>query len=195
MVSVEQRINIKFCVPLEKSATETFEMLKHVYRSETLSRMQAFECRRRFREGRESAEDDECCRHPVISRTNENIKKVSAAVCANRQQTIYQIAESVGISEATCQRIQTKDLNMHKVCQHIVPRMLNVDQKVSQLEMAGESRLLTKILLYSAELLLETRNAVFYTIRRPREHRHCGNHHNLHRSRNSSKIALKERLC
>lgn len=113
-------------------------MLKHVYGSETLSRTQAFEWHRRFREGRESAEDDERSGRPVTSRTDENIKKVSAAVRANRQQTICQIAESVGISEATCQRILTKDLNMHRVCQHIVPRMLSEDQKGIRMEMAGD---------------------------------------------------------
>ncbi|GFS84930.1 hypothetical protein TNCV_1305451 [Trichonephila clavipes] len=67
---------------------------------------------RRFREGRENVEDDkrsgrpqslplDVCRAP---HTAENIEKVPAVVRENRPQTI---AESVGISEATCQWILT----------------------------------------------------------------------------------------
>ncbi|GFW71354.1 DUF1758 domain-containing protein [Trichonephila clavipes] len=59
MVSVEHIINIKFCVRLGKSATETYEMLKHVYNSDILSRTQAFEWHRCFRKGKESVEEDE----------------------------------------------------------------------------------------------------------------------------------------
>ncbi|XP_035214798.1 protein GVQW3-like [Stegodyphus dumicola] len=113
-------------------------MLKHVYGSEMLSRVQAFEWHHRFRKGRECAKDDECGGHPMTSRTNENIKNVSVAVRVSRQQTICQIAESVGISEATHHRILTKDLNMHRVCQHVIPHMLNVDQKGIRMEMPGD---------------------------------------------------------
>ncbi|XP_035232093.1 protein GVQW3-like [Stegodyphus dumicola] len=100
--------------------------------------MQAFEWHRCFREGRESAKDYECCGRPMTSHTDENMKKVSAVVHAKRQQIICQIAESVGISETTCQQILTKDLNMHRVCQHIIPRMLNVDQNGIRMEMVED---------------------------------------------------------
>ncbi|GFV15754.1 hypothetical protein TNCV_987371 [Trichonephila clavipes] len=40
------------------SATETYEMLKHMYSSDTLSRMQDFEWYRHFRAGGESVEDN-----------------------------------------------------------------------------------------------------------------------------------------
>ncbi|XP_035224315.1 protein GVQW3-like [Stegodyphus dumicola] len=138
MASVELRINIRFCVRLGKSATETSEMLNHVYESETLSKAQTFEQHCHFREGRERAKDNECWGHPVTLYTNENIKKVFVGVHANRQQTISQIAESVGYPETTCQWILTKDLNMHRVGQHIFPLMLNIDQKGIQREVAGD---------------------------------------------------------
>ena len=35
-VSVEQRVNVKFCVKLGKSATETYDLLKKVYGDECL---------------------------------------------------------------------------------------------------------------------------------------------------------------
>jgi len=42
-VNVEQRVNVKFCVKLGKSATETYDLLKKVYGDECLSRTQVFE--------------------------------------------------------------------------------------------------------------------------------------------------------
>ncbi|GFY06108.1 hypothetical protein TNCV_3107871 [Trichonephila clavipes] len=47
---------------------------------------------RHIREGNDCFEDDKCSGHPHISRTAENIKKVSMAVRKNRLQTT---AESV----------------------------------------------------------------------------------------------------
>ncbi|GFT92923.1 DUF4817 domain-containing protein [Trichonephila clavipes] len=67
------------------------------------------------------------------SRTAENIEKVSAVVRKNRLQTI---AESVEISSPTWQWILIKDLNMHRVCQHIIPRMLN-DQSADEVKSAS----------------------------------------------------------
>lgn len=54
----EQRVAIKFCVKLGKSATETFEMLKTAYREGALSRSRSFEWHKRFKMGRETTEDD-----------------------------------------------------------------------------------------------------------------------------------------
>ncbi|GFX52660.1 HTH_48 domain-containing protein [Trichonephila clavipes] len=56
----------------------------------------------RIKEDSDSVEDNECSGRPQTSRTAENVDDVSAAVRKNRLQTIEQIAESVGISEATC---------------------------------------------------------------------------------------------
>ncbi|GFV56263.1 hypothetical protein TNCV_106191 [Trichonephila clavipes] len=83
--------------------------------------MQAFDWHRRFREGRESVEDDKRSGRPQTSHTTENIENISAVDRKNRLQTI---AESVVISSATCQWILNKDLNIHRGRQHIVPRKL-----------------------------------------------------------------------
>ena len=58
-VNVEQRVNVKFCVKLGKSATETYDLLKKVYGDECLFRTQVFECFKRFKEGREEIGDDQ----------------------------------------------------------------------------------------------------------------------------------------
>ncbi|GFS75052.1 uncharacterized protein TNCV_1396951 [Trichonephila clavipes] len=93
--------------------------------------MQAFEWHRRLRESRESVEDDKYSGFPQTFRTAENTKNVSVAVRKNMLQTI------VGISSATCERISTKDLSMHKVCRHIVLYMLNEDQYADEVKSAS----------------------------------------------------------
>jgi len=52
-VNVEQRVNVKLCVKLGKSATETYDLLKKVYGDELLSRTQVFKWFKRLKEGRE----------------------------------------------------------------------------------------------------------------------------------------------
>ncbi|PSN29628.1 hypothetical protein C0J52_28063 [Blattella germanica] len=54
---LEQRANI--CVKLQKSATETYEMLKEAYWNKAMSRTRCFELHSRFKNGRTSLEIDE----------------------------------------------------------------------------------------------------------------------------------------
>ena len=53
----EQRVVIKLCVTLNKTVSETFDMLHTAYRDDTLSRSRTFEWHRRFKAGREVTED------------------------------------------------------------------------------------------------------------------------------------------
>jgi len=54
--NIEQRHAIKFCVKLNKSATETFASLTEAYGDATLSRTMVFKWHRAFKEGRENFE-------------------------------------------------------------------------------------------------------------------------------------------
>jgi len=73
-VSVEQHINVNFCVELGKSATETYDLLKKVYGDECLSCTEVFEW---FKDGREETGDDHCPGRPSTSKTDANIEKKS----------------------------------------------------------------------------------------------------------------------
>jgi len=55
----EQRINMKFCFKLQKSAKETHEMLKLVYSDAAVTMKTVYNCFERFRNGCESVEDEE----------------------------------------------------------------------------------------------------------------------------------------
>ena len=79
-VKVEQRVNVKFCVKLGKSATETYDLLKKVYGGECLSRTQVFEWFKRFKEGREEIGDDQRAGCPSTLKTDANIEKVGEII-------------------------------------------------------------------------------------------------------------------
>jgi len=54
--NIEQRYAIKFCVKLNKSATETFASLTEAYGDVSLSRTMFFKLHKTFKEGRENVE-------------------------------------------------------------------------------------------------------------------------------------------
>ena len=56
--NIEQRYAIKFCVKLNKSATETFASLTEAYGDATLSRTMVFKWHKAFKAGRENVEDN-----------------------------------------------------------------------------------------------------------------------------------------
>jgi hypothetical protein len=57
--NIEQHVYIKFCVKLDKSATETFKMLREAFGEHSLSETVVFEWHSRFKAGQVSDEDDE----------------------------------------------------------------------------------------------------------------------------------------
>ena len=71
-----ERVNVKFCVKLGKSATETYDLLKKVYDDECLSRTQVFEWFKRFKEGREEIGDDQRPGRPAHQKQMLTSKKL-----------------------------------------------------------------------------------------------------------------------
>jgi hypothetical protein len=56
--NLEQRINIKFCVKIVKSTSETLALLTVAYGEYTMKKSNVFEWQRQFKEGREDVQDD-----------------------------------------------------------------------------------------------------------------------------------------
>ncbi|UYV70762.1 K02A2.6-like [Cordylochernes scorpioides] len=69
---LKQRICIEFCVKLQISATETFEMLNKAFPNDAPKRTTVFEWHSRFKAGRISIEDDPRQGCPKFQRTDEN---------------------------------------------------------------------------------------------------------------------------
>ena len=71
--TLEERYAIKFCFKLGRNATETYGMLQTAFGASCMNRASIFEWHKRFKEGRESARDDERCVRSKDVRTPELI--------------------------------------------------------------------------------------------------------------------------
>ncbi|GBN31974.1 hypothetical protein AVEN_174299-1 [Araneus ventricosus] len=76
---MEQRVNIKFCFKLGRTATETHEILVKVG---ALSKKCVFEWFKRFRDGKENAKDEPRSGRPPTSTTPDNIERVRRMIDA-----------------------------------------------------------------------------------------------------------------
>ena len=75
-MSFEQRANIKFCIKICKTFTETFELMNKVYGDDCLSRARVHEWFTRFRDGHEDINDDEHMGRPKSVTTENSIENV-----------------------------------------------------------------------------------------------------------------------
>jgi [histone H3]-lysine36 N-dimethyltransferase SETMAR len=137
-ISVQQRVNVKFCLKLGKTATECHETLKTVYGSDCLSRTQIFEWYKRFKDGRESFEDDERSGRPRTSITDSNVEKVKEVIRKDRRLGVRAIAELTHINRESVRRILVEELDMKKVCAKMVPRLLTPEQKECRMNISAD---------------------------------------------------------
>ena len=91
--NIEQRYAIKFCVKLNKSATEIFASLTEAYGDATLSRTMVFKWHKAFKEGRENVEDDPRSGRPISSTNDQNVEVVRAVMAEDRRLSVRMIAE------------------------------------------------------------------------------------------------------
>lgn len=94
-------MNIKFLVKLGKSGREIFEMLERVYGESAMKRRTVYKWVDRFRNRRESVDDDARENRPSTSRVDENIKRVHDLVMSDRRITTSMIAAKLGISKGS----------------------------------------------------------------------------------------------
>lgn len=138
MAAVEQRSNIKFCVLLKKTPKETQQMLREAYGEGAMKKTHVYKWHKRYTDGRISIQDDPREGRPAKSRSEENIALVRDIIRKDRRQCIKVVAQEAGISVGSCHAILTGNLGMHRVCQHIVPRMLTADQAQQRQEVCGD---------------------------------------------------------
>ena len=136
---MEQRINIKFCVKLQKTATETLAMLKMAYGEDNcMSRNRVFQWHRRFSEGREDVHDDPRSGRPTTESTDDNVARVRQVVRQDRRLTIRMIALELDMNREVVRKILTETLNMRKVSAKIVPRILTAEQKQARMDTCND---------------------------------------------------------
>jgi hypothetical protein len=108
----EQRVCIKFCVKLGRNGAKTFEMFRTAFREQCLCRARTFEWHKRFKEGRDSVDDNPQSGRLTTSKTDDCVARVRELIRANQRLTICKLFVEVGVSYGTCQAILTRDLNI-----------------------------------------------------------------------------------
>jgi hypothetical protein len=74
----EQRICIKFCFKLSKTAAETHKMLEKEFGNNAIGLTKTYEWFMRFKNGRLPVDDDDRSGRPLTGTTTENAAKVPA---------------------------------------------------------------------------------------------------------------------
>jgi ribosome maturation factor RimP len=135
---LEQRINIKFCAKLGKSASETLQMLTEAYETDSMKKSSVFEWHKRFKEGWDDVKDDEGIGRLKIHWTDENVEKVQKLVRSDRRLSARMTAEELNLARETVRKILTEDLGMGKVSAKMVSRILSDDQKQWRLDVCSD---------------------------------------------------------
>ena len=111
-------------------------MLRTAFGEQCLSRACIFEWHKRFKEVRDSVDDNPRSGRPTTSKTDDCVARVRELIRANQRLTIHELSVEVGVSYGTCQAILTQDLNMRRVAAKFVPRILTAEQKEGRLFVA-----------------------------------------------------------
>jgi hypothetical protein len=118
--SLEQRINIKFCVKIVKSASERLALLTVAYGEYTLKKSSVFEWHRQFKKGRD-VQDDPRSGQAKTQRTDANVDRIRTLVHSNQRVGVIVIAEKLNMNRESVQQIVKKDLGMRKFSAKMVP--------------------------------------------------------------------------
>ncbi|VEN38465.1 unnamed protein product [Callosobruchus maculatus] len=95
----EQRVVIKFLVKRGASSAEIMKQLTDVYKDDCLKKTAVYEWAKRFREGRESVEDDSREGAPSTSRTAQNVDRLRVRVLGDRRVSLRMLEDELGINK------------------------------------------------------------------------------------------------
>jgi len=123
-IRFEQRVNIKCCVKLGKTATETLQLLHDAYSDDALSRAQVFGWHRRFLLDRVSVEDDTRSGRPSNSWNEDNVFRIRDMIREDRTVTVCMLTVAPHINKSTCHQSLREDLGKRKLNARLVPRAL-----------------------------------------------------------------------
>ncbi|GBM77876.1 Putative uncharacterized protein FLJ37770 [Araneus ventricosus] len=126
---MEQRVNIKFCFKLGRTATETQEMLVKV---DAVSKKCVFEWFKRFRDGKEDAKDEPRSGRPPTSTTPDNIERVRRMLADDRRLSLRTIAEELKISLDSVSNIIHEHLQKRKMTFQQVLEVLEQDKSINE---------------------------------------------------------------
>ncbi|XP_068246832.1 protein GVQW3-like [Palaemon carinicauda] len=126
---VKQRYCIKYCQKLGDSQSEIIPKIQQVFGEDAMGVTQIKEWFNQFKSGRASAESDQRSGRPQTARSAAVVERVRNLVMADRRSTVREIAQQIGMSKDSAHAILRDDLNMHRVAEKFVPRLLSPEQK------------------------------------------------------------------
>jgi len=94
---MEQRVCIKVCANLGKSATKTLAMIQQALGDQSLIRAQVFQWHARFKTGHTIVDDDQCTGRLKNCTTPETVTQIQELVRQDRRGNIRDIADEVVI--------------------------------------------------------------------------------------------------
>lgn len=136
---LEQRINIKLCAKLGKSASETLQLLKEAYGADAMKKTSVFEWHKRFKKGRDDVKDDERSGRPRTRRTDENVKKVRKLVCTGRPLSLRMMARELHLHIDTVREIVTEDLGIRNFSAKMSKEMNSKNQGAKSIKKTNKS--------------------------------------------------------
>ena len=129
----EQRICLRFCFRLGKTATEAHEMLPKAFKEEAPSRTQVFEWSARFKREEMSVEDHHHSGRPSTSYRQECPKN------STKNQRGSSVHNWRDLRSYRCGlELLSVDLNMRRVAAKFVPRLLTQDQRHTRLTLCQD---------------------------------------------------------
>nr|CAH7724637.1 unnamed protein product [Callosobruchus chinensis] len=134
----EQRVVIKFLVKRGVSSAEIMKQLTNMYKDDCLKKTAVYEWAKRFREDRESVEDDSREGAPSTSRTAQNVDRLRVRVLGDRRVSLRMLEDELGINKETIRQMLDEDLGMRRLCAKMVPKVLTVEQKELRLSICKD---------------------------------------------------------
>ncbi|UYV75059.1 hypothetical protein LAZ67_12002264 [Cordylochernes scorpioides] len=130
----EQRICIKFCYKIGKSASKTLDLLKLAFGNENVNKPTTFRWFSRFKNGMESVKDEKRVGRPILHRNPEKVSQISNLIKENPRIGLRDIEEETEISKSLVGSIIKEDLQLNKTPSKFVPKMLTIQQKENRIE-------------------------------------------------------------
>uniref|UniRef100_T1HI66 HTH_48 domain-containing protein n=1 Tax=Rhodnius prolixus TaxID=13249 RepID=T1HI66_RHOPR len=110
--TLEQRYAIKFCIKLQKTAKETFDLLTQAFKDDCLSYSKVKKWHKSFKEGREEVADEARSGRPSTSRTDDKVTRVRDLLNKDRRMSVRLMSEQLNLPKTDVHRIVSEDLAM-----------------------------------------------------------------------------------
>jgi hypothetical protein len=125
---LEQQINIKFLVKLDKSGPEICQMLQQAYGEDALKKEHCLQVGAALSRRPKNLTDNKRSGRPSTSGSDENIDRVHSLVLSDLRMTVQMVADELQIGKTSVYLLLTVDLEMRKIYAKIVPKLLNPEQ-------------------------------------------------------------------